>query len=150
MNGFKNFINEATEEEKNVRDTLKKVPKKHTDLIKGYKYRWQAGCTLKGDDEHIGIINPNTKTITIAAPWRYGREFTLLHELAHQVWAAFVDEKHRKEWKGIVARTKHKMKQNDEELFAMSYADHFASNKIVIHHHPEWNDFVKKIIKLSS
>lgn len=137
---------EATEEEKNIRTTLAKVPKAHSDLIQGFKYRWQSGNTLKGDDGHIGIINPNTKTITIAAPWNYGREYTLLHELGHKVWEMFVPRKMKKLWIQIVKQTKHKMQQNAEELFCMAYANHFAKNKITIHTHQEWDAFIEKLV----
>lgn len=150
MKRFLEFLTEATEEEKNIKTTLSKVPQSHSDLIKGYKYRWQSGNTLKGDDGHIGIINPNTKTITIAAPWNYGREYTLLHELAHKVWEAFIPIPMKKVWIQIVKRTKHKMQQNAEELWAMAYANHFAKNKILIHTHKEWEEFVEKVIELSS
>ena len=139
---------EATEEEKNIQTTLSRVPQDHADLIKGYKYRWQAGNTLKGDEGHIGIINPNNKTITIAAPWNYGREYTLLHELAHKVWEYFVPRKMKLFWKKIVNQTKHKMQQNAEELFCMAYANHFAKNKILIHTHKDWDAFIEKVKEL--
>ena len=144
------FLTEATEEEKNLRTTLSKVPESHADLIKGYKYKWQAGNTLKGDDGHIGIINPNTMTITIAAPWNYGREYTLLHELAHKVWETFVPPKLKRLWKKVVNSTKHKMQQNAEELFCMAYANHFAKNKILIHTHKEWEAFIEKVVEISA
>jgi len=87
------------------------------------------------------------RTVTIAAPWNYGREFTFLHELAHKVWENLVDEKMRNEWVALVKRTKHKMQQNAEELFCMAYANHYAKNKIEIHNHPEWEKFIKKLPK---
>ena len=146
MKRFIEFLAEATEEEKNIKTTLDKVPKAHSDLIRGFKYRWQSGNTLSGDDGHIGIINPNTKTITIAAPWNYGREYTLLHELAHKVWEMFVPMKMKKLWVRIVKQTKHKMQQNAEELFCMAYANHFAKNKITIHTHPEWDAFIQRLV----
>jgi len=147
MEGFKQFFTEMTEREKDVRDTLKKVPKSHSKFVQGYAFKWQAGNTLKGDDDHIGIINPMRRTVTIAAPWNYGREFTFLHELAHKVWENLVDEKMRNEWVALVKRTKHKMQQNAEELFCMAYANHYAKNKIEIHNHPEWEKFIKKLPK---
>lgn len=150
MNGFKQFFTEASEMDKNIKDTLKKIPKAHSAFVKDYAFKWQPGNTLKGDDEHIGIINPMKKTVTIAAPWNYGREFTFLHELAHKVWENLVDAANRKEWGSIVKKTKHKMKQNAEELFCMAYANHYAKNKIVIHDHPEWDKFIAKIIKLTA
>jgi hypothetical protein len=145
MQGFKKFITEATEEEKNIRDTLKLLPKSHKKLVDGYKFRWQNGNTLKGDDGHIGIINPKTKTVTIASPWNYGRQFTFLHELAHKVWEFMLDDEARKAWAKIVKNTKNKLKQNAEELFCMAYANFYAKNKIVVHNHPEWMEFIKNV-----
>ena len=150
MENFKNFFIEMSEVDKNVRDTLKKVPKNHSIFIKNYKFKWQAGNTLKGDNEHIGIIDPVKKTVTVAAPWNFGREFTFLHELAHKVWEAFITPELKKEWQTITKKTKHKVKQNVEELFCHAYANHFAKNKIEIHNHPEWDKFIEKIIKLST
>src|SRR5581483_5670351 len=107
MEGFRRFF-EVSELQKNLRDTMNKVPASHRKLIRGYSFHWQAGNTLKGDDEHVGIIDPKKKSVTIAAPWNYGREFTLLHELGHLVWAFFVNKKLRDEWAGIVKQTKDK------------------------------------------
>lgn len=145
MDSFKDFFQESTECEQDVRKTLKKVPVKHRNLIKGYSFHWEPGNTLKRDKDHIGIINPMRKTVTIAAPWNYGREFTLLHELGHKVWEFLTTPELRKKWSDIVQHTKHKMKQNEEELFCMAYANHYAKNKISIHDHPEWDKFIKSL-----
>lgn len=150
MENFKSFFLEASEQEKDIKRTLAKLPKSHSILIKGYKFKWESGNTLKAHDDHVGIINPNNKTITVAAPWNYGREFTLLHELGHKVWENFIDKEMQKEWIGIVKKTKHKSQQNAEELFCMAYANHFAKNKIEIHNHPNWDSFVKKVINKST
>jgi hypothetical protein len=145
MNGFKEFFTEATEEEKNVRTTLKKLPKNHRDLIKGYKFHWERGCCLKGDNNHIGIINPKTKIITIAAPYNYGREYTVLHEIAHKVWEKLPLEL-KKKWLIVVKENPHRDKsQNEEENFAMSYADFYAKNKLVKHNCPAWVNFIKNL-----
>lgn len=144
VEGFRNFLKGG---DGDVAKTLAKVPLAHAELIKGYKIRWESGNTLKGDGQHIGVINPKTRTITIASPWYYGREFTLLHELGHKVWEKFVDEGMRKEWQRIVRRTKDKLPQNDEELFSMAYSNFFVKNKIAVHDHPEWGRFVEKVIK---
>lgn len=150
MDNFKQFFTEASEMDKNIQNTIKKIPKAHSAFVKDYVFKWQPSNTLKGDDEHIGIINPMKKTVTIAAPWNYGREFTFLHELAHKVWENLVEPEVRKEWESIVKKTKHKMKQNAEELFCMAYANYYAKNKIVIHDHPEWDTFIKKIVKTTA
>jgi hypothetical protein len=51
------------------------------------------------------------------------------------------------EWKQIVARTKNKQKQGPEELFCHAYANYYVKNKIVIHDHPEWRQFIANIEK---
>jgi len=51
----------------------------------------------------------------------------------------------RQHWAQIVANTKDKQNQEAEELFAMAYANHYAKNKIVIHDHPEWDLFIRKL-----
>lgn len=140
MEGFRLFL-EKTEEEKNVQQLLKKLPAGHRNLLKGYKFKYQGGNTLKGDDGHIGVIYQDK--ITVAAPWNYGREFTTLHEIAHLVWEYKMTPKLKNEWKEIVSKTKNKQKQIPEELFCMAYACHYAKHKIKIHDHPEWHEFIK-------
>lgn len=147
MKGFKKFINEATEEEKDVEATLKKVPKSHRELIKNYKFIWQGGNTLKGDDGHVGKIDPLKKSVTVAAPWRYPRENVLLHELAHKVWEVFITPELRKEWAKVVKKNKNRDKtENDEENFCHAYATYFAKNQVVKHYCEEWLEFINKII----
>lgn len=147
MEGFKYFLEQTAEQEQNITKTLGKLPKKHSALIKGYKIKWTCDNVLDGDDEHVGIINPNNKTITVAAPFRYSREFTFLHELAHKVWENFVapNPKLVEKWKGIVKATKHKLHQNDEELFCHGYAATYAENPPMVHYHKEWIKFINSV-----
>lgn len=140
MISFRTFF-ESTEEQQNIRDTLSRLPKSHRELIKGYRYEFQDGNTLRGDNDNVGYIDPEKKEIAIAAPWNYGREFTLLHELGHRVWAQLSPKWHRR-WRYIVANTKHKQNQPPEELFCMAYACYYAKNKITIHDHPAWHKFI--------
>jgi hypothetical protein len=150
MKGFRQFVEQSEEQEKNIKATIAKLPKSHAALIKGYKVKWGCDNVLgNGDDAHIGLVNPKTRTITISAPYNYGREFTFLHEIAHKVYERFMTKELLEEWKKILKNTKEKMKQSPEELWCMAYANHFAKNKIVIHNHPEWDDFIKKCIKAS-
>jgi hypothetical protein len=144
MENFKKFL-EASEEKQNIMDMLSKLPKRHRQLIKGYRFKFEPGNTLKGDDDHVGLIDQDRKTITVAAPWNYGREFTLLHEVAHMVWEVFLTPAMKMMWKKIVASTKHKQNQNPEELFCMAYANHYAKHKVEIHNHPEWDEFIQRI-----
>ena len=143
-----NFIEFLAESEnKELGETLEKLPKKHYALVKGFKFEFQSGNTLKGDKNSVGFIDEAKKKIIIASPWNYGREYTVLHEIGHLIWKYLVDEDKRKEWKTIVSKTKHKQDQNAEELFCMAYSDAYAKNKIEIHHHPEWEKFIRKLPK---
>ncbi len=139
---FRQFFLEAEEEEKNVVAMLKKLPKQHKALVKGFKFRYVPGNTLKGDEEHIGVIDKDK--ITVASPWNYGREFTTLHEIAHMVWEKLMTPELKKAWSKVVKRNPRRQKQNDEELFCMAYACTYAKHKILVHYCPAWEDFIKK------
>ena len=154
---FSQFIFEAEEEEKNVLALLKNLPKNHAALMKGFKFEYIPGNTLDGDDAHIGSIQG--KKVTIAGPWRYGREFTTLHEIAHQIYEKLVDKKLRKEWSDLVAKTKksqiatiekkgieaNALNQNDEEIFCMIYAATYSGHPPLIWYNPEWTKFIKNL-----
>lgn len=139
------FENEESEETSDIRKTLGKIPKSHADLVKGYNWKFSAGNTLKGDDQHIGYIDSLSKEIAVASPWNYGREFTVLHEIAHQVWDNILDDRTKMIWEKIVSETLNKQNQSAEELFCQGYANYYAKNKISIHDHPEWNEFMKNL-----
>lgn len=124
-----------SEVDKNIRDTLSKLPKEHRKLVDGYKFNFQDGNTLKNDDKHVGYINNHT--IAIAAPWHYGREFTFLHEVAHKVWEELSEEQ-KKMWKKIEPK-------DSEEKFCMAYAQHYSDNPILKYNKNKWKDFIKKV-----
>lgn len=147
MEGFKYFFEQTAEQEENIKKTLNKLPKKHSGLIKGYKIKWQCDNVLDGDDEHVGIINPNDRTITVAAPYSFGREFTFLHEIGHLVFNKFCSTKWKEKWAKIVKKNPNRQKQNDEELWCMCYANHFVKHKIVVHTHPAWEAYMKEFCK---
>jgi hypothetical protein len=149
MTSFREFLfeQEQTEEEKDIQRTISKLPPSHRRLIKGYTFKFHSGNTLDGDDEHIGYMDAKPKVIAVASPWNYGREFTILHEIGHRVWDHLVNDDQKKLWIKIVKNTKNKQKQSADELFCMAYANHYAKNKIVIHDHPEWNQFIDGISK---
>ena len=141
---FRRFFEmEESEEKTDIRRTLSKIPKSHAQLVGGFNWKFSAGNTLKGDDQHIGYIDTRTKEIAVAAPWNYGREFTVLHEIAHQVWDNLMQPEQKAMWEKIVANTDNKQNQSPEELFCMAYANFYAKNKITIHDHPTWNNFIK-------
>jgi len=147
---FQQFLENKAQEE--VKETLEKLPKSHQKLVKGFQFKFFGDCTLKGSDENIGMIYLNdkkNKKIHIASPWNYGREFTVLHEIAHLVYEKYManNQELKNKWKKIVDKTKNKLDQPAEELWCHAYANYFAKNKIVIHTHPEWENFMKEFIK---
>ena len=150
MEGFRLFCEQSEEQEANIKATLNKLPPSHRELVSHYKIKWHGDNTLKGDNGHIGIVNPNNKTITIAAPWNYGREFTFLHEIAHKVFERFMTKEMLAAWKKVLAQNPNRMKQNAEELWCMNYANYFVKNKIMVHSHPEWEAYMKNFIKATS
>ena len=145
---FRTFLIESESDYKEeLKKTISKIPKAHAALIKGFKYIFQGTNTLKNDGEHVGLIDQKNKKIVIASPWNYGREYTLLHEIGHLVYENFMTDELKKQWKRIVERTKDKQNQGAEELFCMAYANTYAKNKIEIHSHGEWEQFIKKLPK---
>jgi hypothetical protein len=142
---FKKYM--ESEEDDNIKDTLDKLPQNHSDLVRGYRFTLKGGNTLPGDDDHIGYMDDHKKHIAVAAPWNYGREFTVLHEIGHRVWEKLIPDELKHKWKEVVARTKNKQKQSAEELFCMAYANYYAQHKMVIHDHPEWNKFIRDLPK---
>ncbi len=143
---FKKFMDKS-EEEKDLEQTLGKLPQKHQKLVQGFKYKFHAGNTLNGDDEHVGYMDPHRKEIAAAGSWRYPREWVFLHEVAHQVWDHLVTPEKREEWATIVKNTKHKQNQSAPELFCMAYACVYSSHKLEIHNHPEWEKFILGLSK---
>jgi hypothetical protein len=151
---FKTFL--ETEERSNVMKMLELIPEKHKKLLHGYKFKYTAGNTLHGDNKHIGFIHKDK--IVVAAPWNYSRMFTTLHEVAHLVWEYAVSDKQKKEWSGLVKKTKEKqiakfdkkaqknaLKQNDEEVFCMAYAATYSTHPPTIWYNDEWVEFMKSL-----
>jgi hypothetical protein len=153
MRPFRLFL--ESEEEKNIKEVVAKLPKKFQKLLKGYKFKFTGGNTLDGDSEHVGVIHKDK--ITVAAPWHYGRCFVFLHELAHLVYEHGMASDKKKEWKELIDRTLNQQKksqpkqvrsalsQNDEELFAMSFANAYSKHKVLTYNHPEWMNFIFKL-----
>ena len=153
MDSFKEFILSEISYQKNggdIKKTLAKLPKSHQILTKSYKIDFHGDNNLKGDEENVGSLDMHTKKIVVASPWNYGREWTILHEIAHLVYEKYIqgNKKLEKQWAQIVKGTKDKANQNAEELFCHAYANAYAKNKIEIHNHPEWDAFIKGVGKL--
>ena len=137
MKSFKKFFEQKlSEEDKNIKETLGRLPKSHRELVDGYKFHLQDGNTLKNDDEHVGFLDTEKKIIGIAGPWNYGREFTFLHEIAHKVWEKILDTKLKNEWKKIEP-------SESEENFCMAYANFYTKNPVVKYDKPKWKLFIK-------
>ena len=150
LTGFKEFLSESVQQE--VKETLKKLPKSHQALVKGYKFKFESGCTLHGSKENIGMIHLNNnkkKEIHVAAPWNYARSFAMLHEVAHLVYEKYLanNPKLKKKWQEIIKKTKHKLNQSAEELWCHAYANHFVKHKVEIHNHPEWEKYMEDFCK---
>lgn len=140
MKTFKNFLTES-EEKDNVKELIAKLPKKHQQLIKGYKFHYTSGNTLPGDDGHVGVVYKDK--ITVAAPWNYGRAFVTLHEIAHVVYEHLMTPELKKEWKNVVKKHPNPQEKNAEENFAMAYACFYSKHKVETYHKPAWMEFIK-------
>jgi len=144
MDGFKGFV----KEDEDVGKTIAKLPKRIQALVKGYKFLFEPGNTLHNDDGHVGIIvNKPKKIIRIAAPWRYSREFTVLHEIAHLVYEAYIrNTELEKQWSGVVKANKNRKKDEpDEENFCHAFAAYYCDHPPVVHHNEEWRNFMSKL-----
>lgn len=136
---FRLFL--ENEEKKNLEATIKKLPKSHQSLLRGFHVKYQSGNTIKGDEGHIGFIQGNK--IVVAAPWNYSREYTTLHEIGHLVYERLCSKEWKNKWKIVVKQNPHRQKQDDEELWCMAYANYFALHKNVTHTHPAWQNYMK-------
>lgn len=144
MKGFKRFLRE----DEAVRKALKKLPKHHRDLVKGFDVRFESGKTLHGVPGSVGMVEDDKKRITIAAPWAMPRDFVLYHEVAHMVFHKYLSKELRKEWSDVAKKNKDRKRENEMELFCHAYAAHFAKYPPKIHSHPEWAKFIDKICKV--
>lgn len=146
---FKQYIFKSKEAEKDIRKTLGRIPEEHAALVKGYKFVFHSSNCLRGDGEHVGLIDEKNKTIKIASPWNFGREYTLLHEVGHAVWKYIVSEEKKDKWNAILKQTKKKNKkdlnQNYEEIFCMIYAQTYAKNKLKKYDHEDLVSFIKEL-----
>ncbi len=141
MEKFEDYIRE----DEAVRATIAKLPESHRALVKGYDFRFEPGNTLKDDPGHVGrvYIDGNDKTITIASPWRWGRETVLLHETAHLVYAEFVKGKEWEDkWRKVYKSEPGPKKEGAEEAFCHAYANFFAENKVSKFDLKPWSKFM--------
>ena len=159
---FRQFMKKS-EEQDDIESTLKKLPKSHRSLVRGFDWKFQGGNTLKGDDQHIGYVDRMNGEIAVAAPWNYGREFAILHEIGHQIWDQLPEEL-KEQWKEICSKIKNRkdvpkelshtpdhedsqtsLDQSDTEIFCMCYANFYARHKLMTYYKPEWIMFIKNL-----
>ena len=159
MRSFIMYLEQKSEEEKNLQKTIAKLPEKYRKLLKNFNIKLTCKNTLNGDRDHIGVIHQFD--IEVAAPWNYGREFTTLHEIAHLIWEHLVTDDLKNEWRELVKKTKQKqidkfskesqknaLRQEAEEIFCMSYAAYYCSHPPAIWINEDWNKFIKKLENL--
>ena len=138
---FKIFLKES--EKKDVEETLSRLPEKHQKLLKGYKFKFENGSTLKKDGEHVGVIFKDT--IKIASPFYYSREHVLLHEIAHLIWAYGVSKEQKEEWNKLAKSTKDNKEKNHEESFCNAYASVYSKHTHETYNYPDWRKFILKL-----
>lgn len=143
MRSFIQFVEQKSEEEKNLQNTIAKLPKKYQKLLKSFNIKLTCKNTLNGDEDHIGVIHKFD--IEVAAPWNYGREFTFLHEIAHLIWEKSITNEQKKEWKNLARLYKGKPKMDEEELFCMFFASNYANHRIETYNNPKLINFIKSI-----
>ena len=139
---FKQFLESANPD---LDETLHKLPKKVQALLKNYKFKFVGENNLKNDKEHVGLLDPDKNTITVAAPWNYGREMAVLHEVGHLFFNTLKPTQ-KQQWENIVKKTKEKQEQSPQELFCFAFANYFVHMKVEIHTHLEWEKFIKKLL----
>jgi len=141
---FKLFL-EQSEEQKDIKSTLARIPKKHRALLRGFKIKMLNGNVLKNDKEHIGYMDDEKKEIVITAPWAYSKQHLFLHECGHVVYKTLSKELKQK-WKKIVDNTtKPRVHQGYEEAFCHSYASTYCKRPHSIHDHKEWEEFIRSL-----
>lgn len=145
MGSFKQFYEAKKEEEKDVEETLAQLPLAHQQLLKDCKFKFHNGNTLKNDDEHIGYMDSKTGEICVAAPWKWSKEFTFLHEVGHKVFDHLPDT-FKNRWANLAKTVESKFKDHDpEELFCMIYAQSYVKHKMKEFNLPTLVNFVRSL-----
>jgi len=139
---FKDFFieNNKKEEKKSLVKTLKKIPKKHRDMLIDYDFKYQNGLTLKNDKENVGMMF--NKNIVVCSPWLFSKEFTTLHEIGHVVWSKLSQEK-KQAW--VKLNNKNKITNIVEEDFCMYYASYYSDYSLNKYNKEDLLKFIKSI-----
>lgn len=151
---FMEFMQHANmEEEKgDIKKTLAKLPPSHAALVQGFKWKFHAGNTLNGDNQHVGYMDDQEKEIAVAAPQNYGRQFCSLHEIAHKVWDRLSPQL-KQQWNHICRQLTPRQKQDNNpaihqeptEIFCMAYGNYYADTKLVKFDNPLWMKFIANL-----
>ncbi len=148
MADFKTFLETTAHQE--TRKSLARLPAKHRALTRGFAFKFHTGDTLDGDDANIGRVDVTRqkKEITVASPWHYPREFALLHEVGHLVWAKFVKGTPlEKKWMAVYRASKGRVRDNAEECFCHAYSQTYGVNKMKKFAIPSWERFIRALPK---
>ena len=75
----------------------------------------------------------------------------MIHEVGHLVFEVYIKGTQlEKEWEKLAFSVKNRKKDEPaDELFCHSYACHFVKYPLLIHYHKVWDDFIKKICKIT-
>jgi len=127
---FKKFLNDSASQE--AKKTINILPSKYKNLLKDYIFKFDLGTTLKGDKENVGVVQKikDKKEIRVASSWSFSREFILLHEIGHVIYANFVAGKPiAKIWAKLSKKYKQKNeKGNEEETFCHRFAANYSQH----------------------
>ena len=130
--------------------TMVKSLEKHKIIYISCRPWSSFALTSKGQLYYWGIDfcnNEKTKIITICAPWNYGREFILLHEIGHLIWDNLMSNDQQKKWKQIYKKTKmiKKDRQSAEEIWCHAYAASYVERPPMAYYKPEWVKIIKSV-----
>jgi len=143
MRSFREYMEQLKDsDEQDIAKTLERLPPAHRDLLRNCKLRLQGGNTLSGDQDNIGYWDRKNDRICVAAPWHYGREFTFLHEIGHQVWEN-LPQRIQAAW--VKAVRSEDQIRSPEETFCMVYANVYAKHKLQTFAMPHLERFVKRL-----
>ena len=134
IKSFKVFLKDN--EDKRLKILLDKIPASHKSILKDVSIEFQNSHTLKGSKKYVGMVDD--KEFKIAAPWHYGREFVILHEIAHLVYEYLLTDEEKKKWKSISPK-------DSVESFCHAYANFYSKHKIKSLDKKEHKDFISKL-----
>ncbi len=146
MDKFESYIRE----DKAVRETINKFPERYRSFLDDYDIRFEPGNTLRDDPGHVGrvFIGGNNNTITIASPWNYGREFTLLHEIAHLIYDRFVkNTEWERKWKKVYKLEPGPKREGAEESFCHALAQYYVTTKVSKFDLKPWKKFMDEFCR---